>query len=235
MITKEVNAATSVRRRHHVYPLRSIRRSCPLPSLVLPTSDIQPHEECLQPIGMAEHHQQSRNPDAAVLQNRMQNMRMVTGEFCEAFVAGMAPATMLTRFFASTPKITEHGPAFAKARLPFLVTPFRGRREGGANRIGNGHTCDDYYDLLSSILSFHPHPHTIPPKESFLVACTQDADGEWQGGVTVKLHASFSSINTGRSWSENLVYVLSEFDDELKIGHLEIWADPLSAWMAVGE
>ena len=184
---------------------------------------------------MAEHQQQSRNPDAAVLQDRIQSMRMVVEEFCKAFVAGMAPATMLTRFFASAPKITEHGPAFAKARLPFLATPFRGRRRGDANPSGSGDSCDDYYDMLSSVLSFHPHPDTVPPTETFLVACTQDANGEWQGGVTVKLHASFSSIKTGRSWSEDFVYVLSEFDDEIKIGHLEIWADPLSAWMAVGE
>ena len=184
---------------------------------------------------MAEHQEQSRKPDAAVLQDRIHNMRMVAEEFCTAFVAGMAPATMLTRFFASAPKITEHGPAFAKARLPFLATPFRGRRQGGASCTGNTDTCDDYYDILSSILAFHPHPDTVPPKESFLVACTQDANGEWQAGVTVKLHASFSSIKTGRSWSENFVYVLSGFDDEFKIGHLEIWADPLSAWMAVGE
>lgn len=184
---------------------------------------------------MAEHQQQNRNLDVAVLQDSVHRMRTVTEEFCKAFVAGMAPATMLTRFFASAPKITEHGPAFAKARLPFLATPFRGRRQGGGNRIGNGDSCDDYYDILSSVLSFHPHPDTVPPTETFLVACTQDLDGKWHGGVTVKLHASFSSIKTRRSWSEDFVYVLSEFDDEIKIGHLEIWADPLSAWMAVGE
>ena len=184
---------------------------------------------------MAERRGQNRNPDAEVFHDRMHNMRLVAEEFCKAFVAGMAPTAMLTRFFAPAPKITEHGPAFAKARLPFLATPFRGRRQAGMHGNGTRDTCDDYYDILSSILSFHPHPGTVPPKESFLVACTQDADGRWQGGVTIKLHASFSSIKTGRTWSEDFVYVLSEFDDETKIGHLEIWADPLSAWMAVGE
>lgn len=184
---------------------------------------------------MAAAQGQTRDRNAEVVHDRMQKMRTVAEEFCNAFVAGMPPAAMLTRFFAPAPKITEHGPAFAKARLPFLATPFRGRRQGAADRTGNRDTCDDYYDILSSILAFHPHPHTVPPQENFLVACTQDAEGAWQGGVTIKLHASFSSIKTGRSWSESFVYVLSEFDDETKIGHLEIWADPLIAWMAVGE
>ena len=152
----------------------------------------------------------------------------------------MAP-TAINRFFGPAAKITEHGPAFAKTRLPFLATTFRGRRQddgsrgGGGSGCGSRDTCDDYYDILTSMLSFHPHPDTVPPKESFLVACTKDAHGRWQGGVTIRLHASFSSIKTGRSWSEEFVYVLSEFDGETKIGHLEIWADPLSAWMAVGD
>jgi hypothetical protein len=30
------------------------------------------------------------------------------------------------------------------------------------------------------------------------------------------------------------VHVLSEFDDNMKIGSQELWADPLSAWIAVG-
>lgn len=139
----------------------------------------------------------------------------------------MAPTAMLTRFFAPAPKITEHG-AFATTRLPFLATSFRGRRQAGENG-------SDYYHILTSTLAFHPPPDTVPPKESFLVACTHDAEGGWQGRVIIKLHASFSSIKTGRSWLENLVYVWSEFDHDTKIGHLEIWADPLSAWMAVGE
>jgi hypothetical protein len=169
------------------------------------------------------------------LSSRIENMRSVAEDFCKAFVAGMAPTSMLTRFFAPVPKITEHGPTFAKTRLPFLATTFQGRREGGESRKGSTDTCDDYYDILSSILSFHPQPDTVPPKESFLVACSKDANGKWQGGVTIKLHASFSSIKTGKSWSEEVVYVLSEFDEDARIGHLEIWADPLSAWMAVGD
>ena len=51
--------------------------------------------------------------------------------------------------------------------------------------------------------------------------------------VTIKLRARFASIKTGKSWEEHFVYVLSEFDEDYKIGSQELWADPLSAWMAV--
>ena len=48
-------------------------------------------------------------------------------------------------------------------------------------------------------------------------------------------HAKFASVNTGRSWEEDFIYRLSGFDAQGKIGHWEIWADPLSAWQAVGD
>ena len=53
--------------------------------------------------------------------------------------------------------------------------------------------------------------------------------------VTVKLHAKFASVRTGKSWEEDFIYVLSEFDEDYKIGKQELWADPLSAWVAVGD
>ena len=59
-----------------------------------------------------------------------------------------------------------------------------------------------------------------------------DAEG---GTVTVKLRAKFASVKTGKDWEEDFVYVLSEFDEEGKIGSQELWADPLSAWVAVGD
>ena len=51
----------------------------------------------------------------------------------------------------------------------------------------------------------------------------------------MKLHGKFASVKTGKSWEEDFVYILSEFDEEGRIGRQEIWADPLSAWMAVQE
>ena len=49
------------------------------------------------------------------------------------------------------------------------------------------------------------------------------------------MRAGFKSIKTGEGWEEEFVYVLSGFDDEGRIGRQELWADPLSAWVAVGE
>ena len=59
-------------------------------------------------------------------------------------------------------------------------------------------------------------------------------DGE-MGTVTIKLHAEFASVKTGKGWEEDFIYVLSDFDEDMKIGSQELWADPLSAWMAVSE
>ena len=56
-----------------------------------------------------------------------------------------------------------------------------------------------------------------------------------RGVVTVKLRAGFKSVKSGQAWEEEFVYLLSGFDDEGRIGRQELWADPLSAWVAVGE
>ena len=100
---------------------------------------------------------------------------------------------------------------------------------------GEADTCDDYYDLLTSTLHFHPTASTVPPKEDFLVALNANKAGKLRCAITVKLRASFSSIKTGKGWTENFIYLLSDFDGDAKIGHLELWADPLSAWMAVSD
>lgn len=171
--------------------------------------------------------------DPTTLHGRAESIRATANGFCNAFVAGLPPAEILDTFFTSTARITEHGPLWAKARLPFLSTTFSGRRRHDAVAATHGTTCDDYYDLLASTLSFHPTEDTVPPQEEFLVAVTQNSEGEWEGAVTIKLHAKFASTKTGKSWEENFIYVLSDFDHDMRIGSLELWADPLSAWMAV--
>ena len=50
----------------------------------------------------------------------------------------------------------------------------------------------------------------------------------------MKLKGRFESVKTGKGWDEEFVYRLSEFDETGKIGWLELWADPLSAWVACG-
>lgn len=161
-------------------------------------------------------------------ENTAEHLRTTTDAFCKAFIAGASPTETLDKFFTSNARITEHGPAWATERLPFLGITFGGRRPKGKSYEPSSRTCDDYYDLLTSTLSFHPSDNTVPSKEQFMI------DPE-KRTVTIKLHATFASIKTGKSWEEDFIYVLSEFDDEYKIGCQELWADPLSAWAAVGD
>lgn len=155
-------------------------------------------------------------------------MRSTAHAFCEAFTSGSPPSHTLDKYFTSNPKILEHGPKWANLRLPFLGIKFQGRRSQGSSTATSRRTCDDYYDRLTATLSFHPDENTVPPKEDLMV----DAE---KGTVTIKLHAKFASVKTGKDWEEDFVYVLSEFDEEGKIGSQELWADPLSAWVAVGD
>jgi hypothetical protein len=55
------------------------------------------------------------------------------------------------------------------------------------------------------------------------------------GLVSVVGKGRFTSRKTGNGWDEKFIYRFSEFDGEDKFGYWEIWADPLSAWDAVGE
>ncbi|KAI9835107.1 MAG: hypothetical protein M1837_003894 [Sclerophora amabilis] len=233
------------------------------------------------------------DPSSSVLRSRAVS-------FCAAFLdpSSNPPSTLLTTHFTpSGPKITEHGPAWATSRLPFLGKTFKGRRSppppsssssedktesttlssspslpppasviaSSDGQSGKGTTCDDYFDLLSQTLSFHPDEDTFPPADEFIVdahagprasgvgaastgAASQDTqvtreesgssgrEGKRGGGgaVSVVAHAKFASVKTGRSWEERFIYRLSEFDEKGRIGHWEIWADPLSAWTAVG-
>ncbi|KAL6716022.1 hypothetical protein ACLMJK_006984 [Lecanora helva] len=157
-------------------------------------------------------------------------LRSTVYNFCHAFVSGAPPSETLDKYFTTNPTILEHGPEWATSRLPFLATTFEGRRlkEHSSDSDTQRKTCDNYYDLLTSTLSFHPSDDTLPPKERFMV----DAKSKT---VAVKLHARFESVKTGKSWEEDFVYVLSEFDEDFKIGRQELWADPLSAWAAVGD
>lgn len=166
--------------------------------------------------------------DPNPIRSKAERLRSKAYEFCNAFVAGESPTRILDQYFTPTARILEHGPVWAQERLPFLGQTFQGRGPTLAGDRSVKHTCDQYYDLLSATLTFHPTKDTVPPKEDFLV------DPE-QGTVTVKLRARFASVQTGKSWEEEFVYILSEFDDDGKIGSQELWADPLSAWMAVQE
>jgi len=66
-------------------------------------------------------------------------------------------------------------------------------------------------------------------------AATGKGEDELKGVVTVVGTGTFASIQTGKEWSEKFIYRFSGFDQKGRIGHWEIWADPLSAWVAVGD
>ena len=159
---------------------------------------------------------------------KAETLHSTSHAFCIAFLSGASPYETLDKYFTSHPTILEHAPSWASQRLPFLGIEFSGRRPPATSHKPEGRTCDDYYDLLSSTLKFHPPDEEAwPRKEDFVV----DAE---RGIVVIKLKGRFESMSTGKGWDEEFVYLLSEFDGEGRIGRQELWADPLSAWQAVG-
>ena len=88
--------------------------------------------------------------------------------------------------------------------------------------------CEEYFGVLSEVLEMRLPDDAFPAPEGFIV----DADA---GMVSVVGKGHFKSVKTGKGWDEEFIYRLGEFDDDGKIGHWEVWADPLSAWVAVGE
>ncbi|KAL8774827.1 MAG: hypothetical protein Q9209_000766 [Squamulea sp. 1 TL-2023] len=172
-----------------------------------------------------------------------------TRAFILAFIEGSPPSETLSRYFTPTATIHEHGPEWARDRLPFLAKTFSGRSspsisDGGERKDGetsddgkakkDGETMDDYYALLSKTLHFKPFADTLPPISAFAV-------DEGKGVVTVKMKAGFESVRTGKGWIEEFVYMvgfeLPAQKEEVggrRIQRLDLWADPLSAWVAVG-
>jgi hypothetical protein len=144
-------------------------------------------------------------------------LRETTHAFCQALISPPPPTELLSKYFSASPKITEHGPEWSRSRLPFLAKTFSGK-EG----------CEEYFRVMTGGLEMLLTNDAFPAKEGFIV----DAEA---GMVSVVGQGSFKSRKTGKGWDEQFIYRCSGFDDEGKIGHWEIWADPLSAWDAVGE
>ncbi|TKA83795.1 hypothetical protein B0A55_00025 [Friedmanniomyces simplex] len=186
-----------------------------------------------------------------IAQTRSSLLRQRAQAFCAAFLdlPNNPPDKLLAEHFTPTnPQITEHGPGWASKRLPFLGKTFASKGE-----------CLEYFRLLAKTLEFIPHARTFPLSgEGFVVddqACVPSGDDGGGGGgggggsghhggvgkgwdgrgvVSVVGQAKFRAVGTGREWEEEFCYRLSGFDEEGRIGHWEVWADPLSAWVAVG-
>ncbi|KAM3078229.1 hypothetical protein ACMFMF_004636 [Clarireedia jacksonii] len=125
-------------------------------------------------------------------------------EFCQSFVDGISPDSILSRHFSSSPRITEHGPQ--KSELPFLGKTFWGRKSDSIS-AGN-QTCDDYFTILSQTLKFEPSPTTFPSPESFTVDETCEINGK-KGVVSVVANGAFRSVDTGKGWDEAFIYRLT--------------------------
>ncbi|KAI9669404.1 MAG: hypothetical protein M1831_000440 [Alyxoria varia] len=170
--------------------------------------------------------------------------------FCHSLTSGthnpsdlvphyLIPDPSPTKFTASVPdarrpRITEHGPWWSNAHLPFLAKMFVG-----------ADACADYFVRLGDTLQFVAHEHSFPPAEGFVVdedavvygdggqPVYEDDGSAGRGVVCVEGRAKFRSMKTGKEWDESFMYRLSGFDEAGRIGHWEIWADTLSAWEAV--
>jgi hypothetical protein len=144
-------------------------------------------------------------------------LRKSTHAFCQALISPPPPSELLATYFISSPKITEYGPEWSRSRLPFLAKTFTGR-DG----------CEEYFKIMNDVLDMSLPGDAFPkPDAGFIV----DAE---VGIVSVVGKGGFTAKKTGKSWDEKFIYRFSEFDSDGRIGHWEIWADPLSAWEAVG-
>ncbi|RMZ66789.1 transcription elongation factor s-ii [Pyrenophora seminiperda CCB06] len=160
-----------------------------------------------------------RNSSPLVMasQTRSSTLRETTHSFCRALIAPPPPSDLLAQYFSSAPQITEHGPEWSRSRLPFLAKTFVGR-EG----------CEEYFKCMTDVLDMALPDDAFPGKEEFIV----DAEA---GMVSVVGKGRFTSKKTGKGWNEQFIYRFSGFDKQGRIGHWEIWADPLSAWEAIGK
>jgi hypothetical protein len=158
-----------------------------------------------------------RESQSARSKTRSSTLRSITHGFCHALISPPPPSTLLEQYFSRSPKITEHGPEWSRSRLPFLAKTFEGKSE-----------CEEYFKIMTDVLDMSLPDDAFPEEEGFIV----DAEA---GMVSVVGKGHFTSKKTGKGWDEQFIYRFSGFDDEGKIGHWEIWADPLSAWEAVGE
>jgi hypothetical protein len=166
------------------------------------------------------------------VKGRKDLLRATVSSFCQALLDPPPPAELINQYFtAVNPSITEHGPEWARSRLPFLAKTFTGQAG-----------CEEYFSILSQTLKMLMKEDTFPSSEGYVVddAATvgephrRDKDKEPKGVVSVVGKATFASNKTGKQWHEQFIYRFSGFDRDGRIGHWEIWADPLSAWAAVG-
>ena len=168
---------------------------------------------------------------AAKVGDRAATMRRRAHAFCQALVDPPAARELIAEYMVPEPAsasapmgprptVHEHGPAWANGALPFLGRDFAGAQ-----------ACEAYFAALVATLRMELDAATsFPGPGGFAV----DATGG--GRVAVAGRGTFASVATGRSWDERFAYVLSGWDEAgRRFARWDVWADPLSAWAAVGE
>ena len=160
---------------------------------------------------------------------RNELIRRKAYDFCQALIQ-KSSEELLELYMTSNPKITEHGPEWASERLPFLGKTFEGKSE-----------CARYFKVLSETLRMDLNESSFPNLAGFSADVKAEARtgadklaSKETGTVNVVGKGHFTSMKTEKSWEEKFIYRFSGFDDDGKFDHWEIWADPLSAWVAVG-
>jgi len=132
---------------------------------------------------------------------------------------------MRTFFVPEGAKITEYGPRWARKKLPFLGQTFEGF-DG----------CMQYFERLAQTLRMNLPKDAFPPDEELCVdADAQVNRSDAHGVVCVTGKGRFEHRGTGWGWDETFIYRLSGFDEDGRVTHWEIWADPLSAMEAANQ
>jgi len=157
--------------------------------------------------------------------SRSAMLRKCAHAFCMALANTEFDAhNFVSTFFVpgEASSITEHGPGWARKKLPFLGQTFQGR-DG----------CVEYFQHLSQTLNLHLPVDAFPPDAELIVDPDAEVDGPYNGVVCVTGKGKFEAKETGWRWHEKFIYKLSGFDDDGRVTHWEIWSDPLSAWSAL--
>jgi hypothetical protein len=90
-----------------------------------------------------------------------------TMAFCSALLSPPSPLDLLSRFFRpDNPRIVEHGPSWANARLPFLGKTFTGIEE-----------CISYSKILSEVLEMHLSSDAFPDIAGYIVDSKANSGG----------------------------------------------------------
>ncbi|GAA5875228.1 hypothetical protein JCM3774_004176 [Rhodotorula dairenensis] len=129
-----------------------------------------------------------------------------------------SPSTFRSFFTDQNPVCIEHGPSGIEG-LAFLGRPFSGERE-----------ILEYFALIGTVLKGHGSHFD----DDNLVVRVHEKDHVHTARVIWTGTATWSVQETGKQWDEAVVWAFDLLREgrEWKIQKWEVWADPLSAYLA---